>query len=500
LFTCRDVTDRHQADLEQQQNAEALRRSEERYRDIVEDQTELICRFLADGTLTFVNGAYCRYFQRTAKELIGQTFWPLIPAEAHGASLEFLATITPAHPVSSIEHPVVQPDGTFGWQQWTDRGVFDPDGRLVEYQAVGRDITDRRRAEAELVAAHDEIKQLKDRLHADNVYLRQEIKLKYNHDEIVGQSRAIREVLHKLEQVAGTRSTVLLTGETGTGKELLARAIHARSPRHNRPMVTLNCAALAPSLVESELFGREKGAYTGALTRQAGRFEVANGSTLFLDEIGELPLDLQGKLLRFLQEGEFERVGSTTTQRADVRILAATNRDLKHEIAQGSFREDLYYRLSVFPIRVPALRERREDIPALVWNFVQELGRGMGRAIESIPRDAMDTLQRHSWPGNIRELRNTIERAMIVSPGKVLQIEPPQSMQDDLCNCTSGVGDELSLDEVQRRHICAVLEKTGWRVSGDGGAAKLLGLRPTTLESRMANLGIERGNVRPDIS
>jgi formate hydrogenlyase transcriptional activator len=484
-----DISERKRAE-------EALRRSEERYRHIVEDQTELICRFLPDGTLTFVNGAYCRYFQRSAEDLVGRTFWPLIPAEAHEAGRKLLASIDQERPHATTEHPVLTPDGGVRWQQWTNRAIFDEHGGLVEYQAVGRDITERRRAEEAVAAAHEEIKRLKDRLYADNIYLQQEIKLKYNYDEIIGQSAAIRKVLHQVEQVAATRATVLLLGETGTGKELLARAIHARSPRHARPMVTLNCAALPAALIESELFGREKGAYTGAVTRQVGRFELADGSTLFLDEIGDLPLPLQVKLLRVLQEGQFERLGSNTTRTADVRVLAATNHDLAQKVKDGSFREDLYYRLNVFPIRVPALRERPEDIPLLVWGFVQQLGRNIGKTIELIPRSTMEALQSYVWPGNIRELRNVVERALIVAQGPALDIElPPRP------GAPVPVGpppEDLTLDEAQRRHILAVLRRTCWRVSGAGGAAEVLGLKPTTLASRMSKLGIRRAPVAPD--
>jgi transcriptional regulator with GAF, ATPase, and Fis domain len=301
---------------------------------------------------------------------------------------------------------------------------------------------------------------------------------------IVGRSPVLREALVQAEQVARTCTTVLLVGETGTGKELLAHAIHAQSPQHVRPMVALNCAALPATLVESELFGREKGAYTGALTQQAGRFELADGSTLFLDEIGELPPEVQPKLLRVLQDGRFERLGSTTPLRAHVRIIAATNRPLETAVKEGRFREDLYYRVSVFPIRLPPLRERREDIPLLVWAFVRELAPAMGKTIESVPRTVLEALQRHSWPGNVRELRNVIERALIVSPGPVLHAELPQ--------VASPAAEDLTLAAVGRRHIRSVLERTGWRVSGRHGAAEILGLKPTTLESRMAKLGIKR--------
>jgi transcriptional regulator with GAF, ATPase, and Fis domain len=288
-----------------------------------------------------------------------------------------------------------------------------------------------------------------------------------------------------VEQVARTESTVLIHGETGTGKELLARAIHRISDRSARPMVKVNCAALPSTLIESELFGREKGAYTGALTRQVGRFEIADGATIFLDEISELPLELQVKLLRVLQEGQFERLGSSTTTEVDVRVIAATNRDLEKLVEQGAFRDDLFYRLNVFPIHVPPLRERREDIPQLVWSFIEEYSERMGKRIDSIPRRSMETLQHYAWPGNVREIRNTVERAMILCTGNVLRIEPPTTPE-------SKAFQNQTLEEVQRAHILQVLEQTGWKVRGKNGAAEVLGLKPSTLESRMSKLGIKR--------
>jgi formate hydrogenlyase transcriptional activator len=349
----------------------------------------------------------------------------------------------------------------------------------------------RQRGALATAAAFEEIRQLKDRLQAENVFLQEQVKLKYNYGEIVGQSHALQQVLRKVEQVGGTPATVLLLGETGTGKELVARAIHAASPRRDRPMVMVNCAALAPTLVENELFGREKGAYTGALTRQEGRFEHADASTLFLDEIGDLPLETQAKLLRVLQDGQFERLGSSSTLKVDVRVLAATNRDLESAVKVGKFREDLYYRLNVFPIRLPPLRERREDIALLVWAFVREFGRTMGKAIESIPRLTMEALTKYEWPGNIRELRNVIERALIISNGPVLHIELR-------CRGTEPVvaAESQTMEGVERRHMVAVLERTGWRVSGPHGAAEILGLKPTTLESRMKKLGIRREKLQ----
>jgi transcriptional regulator with GAF, ATPase, and Fis domain len=343
----------------------------------------------------------------------------------------------------------------------------------------------RKEMEAELHDSFDEIKQLKNRLEHENIYLRQEIEVNHKYKEIIGQSDAIKRVLNQVEQVAETDSSVLILGETGTGKELLTRAIHDLSPRKGRPMVKVNCAALPSTLVESELFGREKGAYTGALSRQSGRFEVADGSTIFLDEISELPLELQAKLLRVLQDGQFERLGSSKTIKVDVRVIAATNRDIEKAVHEGRFREDLFYRLNVFPITVPPLRERREDIPSLIWTFVEEFGKAMGKTIERIPQKSMDLLQRYSWPGNIRELRNIIERAMIVSKGATLQIDIPNLG-------ASQTFSRGTLEEVEKKHIIGTLESANWKVSGEKGAAKMLGLNPNTLTSRMKKLGIRR--------
>ncbi|HET9334457.1 MAG TPA: sigma 54-interacting transcriptional regulator [Gemmatimonadota bacterium] len=337
----------------------------------------------------------------------------------------------------------------------------------------------------EVEEAMREVERLKSQLEDVNSHLRQQYERRYALDEIIAESASMREVLRLVETVGPTNSVVLIQGETGTGKELIARRIHSLSSRSDRPMVTVNCAALPPTLIESELFGREKGAYTGALSRQAGRFEVADRSTLFLDEVGELPLDLQVKLLRVLQEGRFERLGSTKTIEVDVRLIAATNRDLVAAVEAGEFRRDLYYRLNVFPISVAPLRERQEDIPQMAWKFAESLGQARGRAIERIPPRSMELLQAYSWPGNARELRNAVERAMILNEGPVLEIEPadgaPQAPEV-----------ERTLEEVQRDHILSTLTRTGWRIRGRGGAADQLGMRPTTLESRMSKLGIHR--------
>jgi formate hydrogenlyase transcriptional activator len=344
----------------------------------------------------------------------------------------------------------------------------------------------RTRADQDLRQAYQEIVQLKHRLDEENVFRRDEVKLEHNHSQVIGDSECIRRVLKKAEQVAETDSTVLVLGETGTGKELIAQTIHDHSRRKHRVMVKVNCAALPATLVESELFGREKGAFTGALTREIGRFELANGSSILLDEIGELPLELQSKLLRVLQEGEFERLGSPKTIKIDARVIAATSKNLQQAVREGRFREDLFYRLNVFPITIPPLRERREDIPALVWHYVNKLSQRMGRSIESIHAPTMEAFKTYHWPGNVRELRNVIERFLITSTNAVFRGELP------IVETASPGALTQTFETVERRHILHILELVGWRVRGEGGAAQILDLKPTTLESRMQKLGIAR--------
>ena len=308
---------------------------------------------------------------------------------------------------------------------------------------------------------------------------------------IVGASDVLRYVMYRVEQVAATNASVLLLGETGTGKELVARAIHQQSPRRHRRFVVVNCGALPPALIESELFGRERGAFTGAHTSQAGRFELADGGTIFLDEIGELPLDLQPKLLRVLQEGQFERLGSTRTAHVDVRVVAATNRNLVDDVVTGRFRQDLFYRLNVFPITLPALRERREDLPELLHHFCARLARQMGKSIDQIAPGTLDALERYDWPGNIREFENVVQQAVILSRNGVLDLAQftGERIRRDTATCT----DKLqALVDVQRVHIQRVLESTGWRIEGASGAAKILGLCASTLRTRMKKLGIQR--------
>ncbi|MBP1778231.1 MAG: transcriptional regulator, Fis family, partial [candidate division NC10 bacterium] len=358
----------------------------------------------------------------------------------------------------------------------------DATGRATRTFGVFRDVTERRRAEEALRQSYVEIERLKDRLQAESDYLKAEIGASATETGITGSSPAVKQLLHLVGQVAPTQSSVLVLGETGTGKELLARAIHLNSPRRSRLMIRVNCAAMPSGLVESELFGREKGAFTGALSRQAGRFEIADGSTIFLDEVGELSPEVQSKLLRVLEEGEFERLGSPRTIKVDVRLIAATNRDLLEDVRQGRFREDLYYRLNVFPIHMPPLRDRVEDIPQLVWTFLREFSSRMGKKISRVHRATMDALQRYSWPGNVRELRNVIEYGAIITPGEILQIRLPSGQPAS--------DDPRTLTDVERDHILRTLEATQGRIKGPGGAAVRLGVHPATLYSRMKKLGI----------
>ena len=366
-------------------------------------------------------------------------------------------------------------------RQWPDTLVQ----RLWLIGVVFANALMRKRSEQNLHNAFNEIKELKERLEAENTYLREEVCLQYGHNDFIGNSEIIRTVLNRVEQVGKTDSTVLILGETGTGKELLAQAVHNASQRKKHPMIALNCAALPANLVESELFGHERGAFTGAETKRIGRFELAHGSSLFLDEISEISIEMQAKLLRVLQFKQFERLGGQKMIASDVRIIAATNRDLLESVHSGQFRMDLYYRLNVFPILLPPLRNRREDIPELVHFFVKGYCEKMGKRIKNISRTTMKNLQNYPWPGNIRELKNIIERAMIITSGNTLRIELPEHQ-------IIGNNQIKTLFEVQRKHILKILESTSWRVRGKDGAAETLALKATTLEAKMMKLGIKR--------
>jgi formate hydrogenlyase transcriptional activator len=373
----------------------------------------------------------------------------------------------------------------------------DPDIELVQQVVAQIAIA------VENAMAFKEIDALKDKLAEEKLYLEEEIRNAFNFEEIVGESAAIRSVLAQVELVAPAGTTVLIQGETGTGKEVIARAVHNLSPRRERTFVKINCAAIPSGLLEAELFGHERGAFTGAINQKIGRFELADRGTLFLDEVGDIPLELQPKLLRVLQEQEFERLGSNRTQRVDVRVVAATNRDLSKLVAERAFRSDLYYRLNVFPVRIPALRERREDVPLLVRYFVQKFSRSLNKTVEYVPAEAMDALANYAWPGNIRELENLIERAVLLSPGKELRVplaelksaagiaDGPLSVSSLLTSAP--VATSIStLEEAERQHILRALRQTEWRIAGPKGAAALLAMKRTTLQARMRKLGIRR--------
>ncbi len=379
------------------------------------------------------------------------------------------------------------------WVRQASNPVRLEDGQPAGSRGSIADITARKRGELALQVAYEEIRALKDRLEAENTYYREKIQQVEGPSELLGQSDPMKYLFYRIRQVAPSDTTVLIQGETGTGKELVAEAIHALGPRAGRPLVKINCAALPPTLAESELFGHEKGAFTGASAQRQGRFELADGATLFLDEVGELSLELQAKLLRVLQDGTFQRVGGSRTLEVDVRVVAATNRDLAREVAAGRFREDLWYRLNVFPITVPPLRQRKEDVAALAQAFLERTCQRMGRPALALPRAVVQALQAHDWPGNVRELQNVIEQAVLVSEGPSLRLPEapllpaprPGAAPDDPAVLRS-------LEEVERRHVQAVLAATDWKLEGPAGAAAILGLKPSTLRSRMAKLGIQR--------
>jgi PAS domain S-box-containing protein len=476
----RDITERKKAQQE-------LQESEGKYRNIFENAPFGIFHATLTGKLVDVNPMMARTFGYASPDDLIAASSADLESLVHGepdSRPTLLKDVLPASGWCKYEKPFRCKDGRIITANLALRRIPYPTKSGAELEGFVEDITDLKLYQEQLKEKLNEIKKLKEQFEKDNVFLREEVKLLFEHNDIVGESSALNRVLVKAEQVAPTDSIVLIHGETGTGKELLARAIHNLSKRKDRTLITVNCASLPPSLIESELFGHEKGAYTGALTKMIGRFETADGSSLFLDEIGELPYELQGKLLRVIELGRFERLGSAKTIQVDVRLIAATNRDLAQDVKEGKFRKDLFYRLNVFPIELPPLRERVEDIPALVWAFVGQFEKKLGKRIESISQKDIEALKRYSWPGNIRELKNVIEHAMIVS-GKTLHLRPPMTPVQD--------SSELyTLEEYERRYILRVLERTHWRISGKNGAAKMLGVKRTTLHSMLKKLGITR--------
>lgn len=390
-----------------------------------------------------------------------------------------------------IQFRIRHRNGAIRWLEHVCLPVIGQNGELMGFRASNRDITTRKESEIKLQKAYSEIERLKAQLEADRTYLREEIKLEHDHEHIIGNSDVLKYVLFRAEQVAPTDTTVLLLGESGTGKELVARAIHNASPRKDRPLIKVDCASLPPNLIESELFGHEKGAFTHAVEKRIGRFELADGATLFLDEIGELPPQLQPKLLRVLQDGTFERLGSSKTRHTDVRIIAATNRDLETDVQNKKFRMDLWYRLNVFTISIPPLRERVDDIPLLVSYMIRQYERKFGKRIESVPSSVLTHLREYDWPGNVRELENVIERAVITSEGSTLKLEASLKNLPSTVEAPADTGIK-SLTEMERNHILTALRKTGWRIHGEAGAAAVLDINPSTLRGRMRKHGIKR--------
>ncbi|MBV8139727.1 MAG: sigma 54-interacting transcriptional regulator [Deltaproteobacteria bacterium] len=500
LATMRIFAARARAELERLQTEDALRsanealaRSEERFRDLFDEAPIAYVHEDPDSRFIEANRTALRILGLKPEEIAGMTGKSLVPdtpdaQRAVSGWLDSMARGTAT--TGTVLELRRKDDGKPVWIQcWSS---LAGDGSYSRTMFI--DVTDRVLMERE-----------KARLEAQNTYLIEEIKEAHNFEEIVGQSRALAEMIEKVKLVASTDSTVLILGETGTGKELVARAVHSTSERRNRPLVKVNCAVLPTGLIESELFGHEKGAFTGATDHRIGRFELAHGGTIFLDEIGDMPADVQVKLLRVLQEHEFERLGGSDSIKVDVRVIAATNRDLLRSIAEGAFRQDLYYRLNVFPVLLPPLRERPEDILPLVHYFVRRFSLKIGRKITRIPRETMERLVSYYWPGNVRELENVIERSVILSQGSELEVAPGVLPDSAAVHHTPAAaplaaqGEKRpvspapqSLDQVERTHILEVLMRTSWRIEGPEGAAALLNLNPSTLRSRMKKLGVRR--------
>ncbi|MGC1416431.1 MAG: sigma 54-interacting transcriptional regulator [Candidatus Acidiferrum sp.] len=401
-----------------------------------------------------------------------------------------------------VQFRIQLPNGTIKWVQTVGHPVLNTAGELVEFMGISMEVTDRKRSEDELKAAFEEIKQLKDQLYRENLALRDEVGRALMFEEIVGTSKPLKAVLSQTAKVAPTGATVLITGETGTGKELIARAVHKRSERSEHAFISVNCAAFAPTLISSELFGHEKGAFTGATQRRLGRFELADGGTIFLDEVGDLPPDTQLALLRVLQEREFERVGGTQSIKVDVRVIAATNRDLNAAVSSGSFRSDLFYRLQVFPIEIPPLRERREDIALLVEYFIDRYSRKAGKNIRHVSHQTLELLQSYAWPGNIRELQNVIERSVILCDTETFSIDEswlPQQLQPfPIAKSKNQIELPRRLEAQERNMIEAALKESRGRIFGPKGAATKLGIPRSTLESKINTLKIDKNRFKTD--
>jgi chemotaxis protein methyltransferase CheR len=477
--------------------------NERRWWQLLESIQLLVVQIDGDGVIRYMNPFAEQVSGRSADEMFGRHFLEFV-ADSERSDIESaVGRGLAGDPQSENERLLVTRTGEERAVRWRSVVLRDASGEVEGLLSVGADVTKRREFEAELKSSAEELErtvaeleQLRSRLEEENIYLREEVRSEHGFEGIVGNSDPLLYVLHKVRQVAPSDTSVLVLGESGVGKELIARTIHDQSPRSAAPFVVVNCAALPPTLIESELFGHERGAFTGADRQRRGRFELAHGGTIFLDEIGELPLEMQPKLLRVLQEGEIERVGGSQTIPVDVRVIAATNRDLKLDIEAGRFREDLFYRIAVYPITVPPLRVRREDIPPLVEHFARQYAQRRGKRIDEVPAELMRRLLAYDWPGNVRELQNVIERAVLTSSGPDLRLAEPLESAGRRVSATPESGLDaagLTLDEVERNHIARVLESVGGQISGKDGAAEILGLHANTLRYRMKKLGIPVG-------
>ncbi|MGB3210815.1 MAG: sigma 54-interacting transcriptional regulator [Desulforhopalus sp.] len=477
-------------DITKRKNLEhCLRQQEVKFRTLADFAYNLECWTRSDGTFLYVSPSSFRITGYAATEFMENPslFDEIIFSEDKLKWKNHHHHVDKKINLRELQFRIVRRDGEVRWIEHTCQAVIGDDDEFLGYRSSNQDITQRKNYEDRLHKTLSEIAFCKEQLEAESAYLREEIKLSLNYDNIIGSSNALEYILFKIEQIAATDTTVLLLGETGTGKELFAWAIHNTSLRKDRPLIKINCAALPANLIESELFGHEKGSFTSAHIRQIGRFELADKATIFLDEIGDLPLELQAKLLRVLQEGEYERLGGSKTMKVDVRVIAATNRDLEEDVKKGLFRKDLWYRLNVFPITAPPLRERIDDIPQLVKHFVDRFSQQLRKNITTIPRKVMTQLEHYSWPGNVRELENVIERAVINSTGDKLKLAEKLKATDEKQTTKF-----KTLMEIEKAYILEVLEKTNWKVSGKNSASEILGLQRSTLRARMDKYNIRK--------
>lgn len=483
-------------------------RLERRYLDLYESTPAMLHTVDAEGRIIAVSNHWLAKLGYQRNEVIGRSILDFITDDARQPLMGGrLREVIGQGDMQNVSRQMPTRSGEILDVLLSSRAERDEKGNVVRLLVASKDVTERNRAEAKLRDAYAEIARLKEELQRERDYLREEVNVSMNFGRIVGESPALGAMLARIEAVAGTPASVLIIGETGSGKELVAHAIHARSRRADGPLVKVNCAAIPDELFESEFFGHVRGAFTGAHRDRVGRFELADGGTIFLDEVGEIPLALQGKLLRVLQEREFERVGDDRTRKVDVRVIAATNKDLEKAVEAGDFREDLYYRLSVFPVHVPPLRRRGDDVVGLAAHFLEQVCRQFGRPYVPLTPEQVEALRRYDWPGNVRELKNVIERAVILARGGPLHLDlplttfvaaPVPAINPAPAAVSAAAGTQRSfmteaeMREQQRRNVLAALESVDWRISGKGGAAELLGIKPTTLADRIRSLGIER--------